>query len=141
MRHALALAVVVALCAAAALAGDGNVSQGTLSALGLGGMQTMSDAEGMQVRGMASSFGMAKGTSLILGQLLTPDTKNTVVGNSTNEVDANAETTQSGVVLTVTKDHGVDLALTLDVTFADLTQYVGVIVGATGGAGGMTASN
>ena len=141
MRPALALALVAVLCAAPALAGDGNVSQATLSTLGLGGMQEISDAEGMQVRGMASSFGSVKGTSLILGRLLTPDTKNTVVGNSTNEVDANAETTQSGVVLTVTKDHGVDLALTLDVTFADLTQYVGVIVGATGGVGGVTASN
>ena len=141
MRRALALAVVAVLCAAPVLAGDGSVSQGTLSALGLGGMQKMSDAEGMQVRGMASSFVVVKGTSLILGQLLTPDTKNTVVGNSTNEVDANAETTQSGVVLTVTKDHGVDLALTLDVTFPDLTQYVGVIAGSTGGAGGVTVSN
>ena len=55
MKSALALVVVMVLFAAPAFAGDGNVPQEALSALGLGGMQVVSDAEGMQVRGMSSS--------------------------------------------------------------------------------------
>ena len=57
MKNALSLvlAAVVVLGAIPAFAGDGNVPQATLSALGLGGMQAVSDAEGMQVRGMSSN--------------------------------------------------------------------------------------
>jgi len=51
MRNVLALGVVLVLFAAPAFAGDGNVPQGTLSALGLVDMQVVSDALGMQVRG------------------------------------------------------------------------------------------
>lgn len=47
-----ALAVALALTAGTALAGDGNVSKSQLADLGLAGMNVMSDAEGMQVRGM-----------------------------------------------------------------------------------------
>ena len=66
MKSALALAVVMVLFAAPAFAGDGNVSQGTLSSLGLGDMQVVSDAEGMQVRGM-SSFAFASSFSFVSG--------------------------------------------------------------------------
>jgi opacity protein-like surface antigen len=137
MRSVLALGVVLLLFAAPAFAGDGNVPQGTLSSLGLGDMQVVSDAQGMQVRGLASSFGEVKGTSLIFGQLLTPDTKNFVVGSSVNEVDANAETTAIGA-LTLTKDHLVTLDLGLAVVFPDLTSYTGLISGAATGAGSVT---
>jgi hypothetical protein len=71
MKSALALAVVLVLFAAPALAGDGNVSQGTLSSLGLGDMQTVSDAEGMQVRGMSSSA-WATGSSVFSAFLFDP---------------------------------------------------------------------
>jgi opacity protein-like surface antigen len=137
MRSVLALGVVLLLFAAPAFAGDGNVPQGTLSSLGLGDMQVVSDAQGMQVRGLASSFGEVKGTSLIFGQLLTPDTKNFVVGSSVNEVDANAETTAIGA-LTLTKTHGVTLDLILAVDFPDLTSYLGQISGIATGAGSVS---
>ena len=114
MRNALVLVVVV-LLAAPALAGDGNVPQGTLSSLGLGDMQSVSDTEGMQVRGRYSWFASVKATSLIFGQLLTPDTKNFEVGSSVNEVDAEEEHTKSGAELGVFKMHGVGLDLNLDV--------------------------
>ena len=58
MKKCLAI-VAVCLMATPAMAGD--VSEGALSALGLGGMEVMSDAEGMQVRGMSSN---SQGTSL-----------------------------------------------------------------------------
>lgn len=134
MRSVVA-ALVVLLVVAAAPAFAEEVPQATLSSLGLGGMQVVSDAEGMQVRGMSSAFGMVKGTSLIFGQLLTPDTKNFVIGSSVNEVDANAETTISGGLLTLEKGHAVDLILGLDVTLPDTSSYSGAIVGGAGGAG------
>src|SRR5262245_33468890 len=88
---ALALAAVCLCVAAPAFAGDGNVSGATLSALGLSGMQRVSDAEGMLVRGKANTVAV-KGTSLIFGQLLTPDTKNFLVASSVNEVDGTGST-------------------------------------------------
>ena len=135
MKSVLTLAVALVLCAVPAFAADGNVSQETLSALGLTGMQTLSDVDGMQIRGRSSSFGIVKGTSLIFGQLLTPDTKNFVVGSSVNEVDANAETTASGGLLTLTKDHEVFLDLNLAVDYPDGTYYSGLISGFAGGVG------
>jgi hypothetical protein len=129
------LSVLLVFVAVPAFADD--VPDATLSALGLGGMQSVSDAEGAQVRGQASSFGLVTGTSLIFGQLMTPDAKNFVVGSSTNEVDANAETTAAGGALTLDKTHSVVLDLSLNVSFPDLTSYSGSILGSAGGAGGV----
>jgi hypothetical protein len=130
------LSVLLVFVAVPVMAED--VPDATLSALGLGGMQSVSDAEGMHVRGQASSFGFVTGTSLIFGQLLTPDAKNFIVGSSTNEVDANAETTAAGGAMTVDKLHGTTLALGLSVTFPDLTSYFGTLGGTAGGAGLVT---
>ena len=142
MRNVLALVAVVALFAAPAFAGDGNVSQGTLSALGLGDMQVVSDAQGMQVRGKDSSFGEVRGTSLMFGQLLTPDDKNFVVFSSVNQVRANAETLASPLGLALSKTHMVfaDPPVTLVVDFPGLGTYLGMISGYVGGAGSVTVS-
>lgn len=51
------------------LAEDGNISQSDLAAFGLGGMQQVSDTEGMQVRGMAS-FTFIAGASLAADNFL-----------------------------------------------------------------------
>ena len=132
MKSALALAVVVLLAAAPAFAGDGNVSQGTLSALGLGDMQVVSDSQGEQVRGKFSWFGSVKGTSLIFAQLLDPNTKEFVVASSVNEVDANAESTEAGVDLGLFKSHGVQLEFTLSTP-----GFSGFVSGNAGGFGGV----
>jgi hypothetical protein len=73
MKNALCLVVaaVVVLGAIPAFAGDGNVPQATLSALGLGNMQVVSDAEGMQVRGTSSSV-QATSLSLFSAVLFDP---------------------------------------------------------------------
>jgi hypothetical protein len=139
MKNVVALAVLLALVAVPAFAGDGNVPQATLSSLGLSDLEPMSDAQGMEVRGQSSSFVIVKGTSLVFGQLMTPDTKNFVVGSSANEVDANAETTRSDGLLTATKLHGVTFNLFLEVAFPDLTGFFGSISGAAGGTGRATA--
>jgi hypothetical protein len=132
MKTALGLVVVMLLAATPALAGDGNIPQGTLASLGLGDMETVSDAEAMQVRGKCSWFGMVKGTSLIFGQLMTDNTKNFLVSSSVNEVDSNAESTQAEERLFLMKTHGVELHLELDVEGFD-----GKIQGWAGGIGGV----
>ena len=132
MKSALALIVVMLLATAPAFAGDGNIPQETLSSLGLSDMQTVSDAEAMQVRGKTSWFGMVKGTSLVFGQLMTDNTKNFIVGSSVNEVDGNGESTQADAKLIIAKTHGVELNLHLDVE-----GFEGSISGTAGGIGGV----
>ncbi|HEV8003087.1 MAG TPA: hypothetical protein VGP63_24590 [Planctomycetaceae bacterium] len=51
MKTLLSVAALVVLAAAPAMAGDGRVSHHSLSKMGLSGMQVMSDAQGMTVRG------------------------------------------------------------------------------------------
>ena len=89
-------------------------------------MQVVSDDYGRQVRGRTSGFVAVRGTSLILGQLLTPDTKNFAVATSINEVDALGETTNTGI-LSATKAHQASLFLSLDVLFPDGSTYSGMI--------------
>jgi len=50
------------LSAAPALAGDGQVSHKSLAKMGLSGMQTMSDSQGQQIRGL--SVAVAAGGSI-----------------------------------------------------------------------------
>jgi hypothetical protein len=75
MKNAFAVvvAVVLVLGAIPAFAGDGYVPQATLSALGLGGMEVVSDSEGMQVRGMSSNAA-ASSLSFINAFLFDPTT-------------------------------------------------------------------
>src|SRR5262245_60929997 len=122
----MSCAALVALAATGAAADDRQVPEATLRAVGLGSMQVASDVEGMAVRGRSSGFVAVRGTSLIFGQLLTPDTKNFVVGSSVNEVDAVGETTNVGI-LTATKDHQVVLFLNLAVSFPDGSTFAGNI--------------
>jgi hypothetical protein len=81
MKNGLAfsLGLLLVLVAVAAFAGDGNVPQANLASLGLSGMQTASDAQGMQVRGMSSS---AQATSLGFASmfLYDPNTGSSFVG-------------------------------------------------------------
>src|SRR5271169_5010003 len=60
MMKKLALAVAVVGClSASAFAADGRISKGSLAHMGLQGMKTMSDEQGMQVRGTSLSQGGA----------------------------------------------------------------------------------
>ena len=138
MKSLMMLFAVLAT-AVPAVAGDRQVPQSTLRALGLGGMKVASDAQGMQVRGRQSVS--VKGTSLIFGQLLTADTKNFVVGSSVNEVDAAGASAGTGDP-TATKTHVVTLGLNLTVTFPTVppTTFTGTITGLAGGTGTVTVT-
>lgn len=141
MKIGLTLVALLAamLVGTPAFAEDGRVPQETLSSLGLGDLEVMSDVEGTEVRGRFSAAGMVKGTSLIVFQLLTPDTKNFVTGSSVNEVDGNVESTAFGT-MTLTKNHLVFVDnVTLSVEIDPGYSFLGIVNGNVGGIGSIAA--
>ena len=52
MKTLLTLAAIVCLSALPARAADGQISKSTLAHLGLGGLTAMSDAQGLEIRGL-----------------------------------------------------------------------------------------
>ena len=143
MKRASMLVAVLALVAAPAFAEEGRVSKSALNAIGLSGMQEMSDTDGMNVRGMAIFNAQVKGTSLMFFQLLTPDTKNFLVGSSVNEVDGDVNANPAAVgVTTLAKDHNVFVNGVLNVSQTGpdfpLMIYTGTVAGTAGGFGTIT---
>jgi len=61
MKSLYALAAIVAFSAVPAFAGEGHVSNNSLAKMGLAGMKTMNDAQGMQIRG--TSIAVVAGVS------------------------------------------------------------------------------
>src|ERR1700732_3374472 len=61
MKILYALAAIVAFSAVPAFAGEGHVSNNSLAKMGLAGMKTMNDAQGMQIRG--TSIAVVAGVS------------------------------------------------------------------------------
>ncbi len=114
MKNAVAVFAVLLAGAMPALAEDGRVSGTTLSALGLDGMEVVSDADGMEVRGMSSSA-MSMGTSLVFGQIIDPATKSFVVGSDINTASATAENAGKNIASAVQHSQSSSLALLLDV--------------------------
>src|SRR5207247_5046374 len=110
-------AVLVALAAVPAVAGDRQVPQSTLRALGLGGMQVATDAQGMQVRGRQSALVSVKGRSE--GRRVGKESKNWVVRSSVNEEDASG--TRPGTDTTATKAHAGVPSFKLTVNIRTLT--------------------
>jgi hypothetical protein len=78
---------VLAMGVAQVHAEDGRVSRSALSALGLGGMRVVSDADGMQVRGMsgwAYADTFRSGRSLVVAQIVDPKTNSYMFASDTN---------------------------------------------------------
>jgi hypothetical protein len=125
---------IVAVCLMAAPAMAGEIPQGALAELGLGGMQVMSDAQGMQVRGKSSNA-VVSGTSLIFGQLVAdlPTGTNFIVGSDVNHYYSSAENAGLNASSTATGSQGSGLILTLGpiVTGAGL-QFQGTLTGQAG---------
>jgi hypothetical protein len=139
MRYAFSVSLVVVLMcvlAAPALAGDGYVPQSTLRSLGLAGMETVSEAEGMQVRGM-SGCARVMGISVVSGLLLEPSTKNFVFGSDANFVLANAENAGCRMRAEAYKEHlsYVGLQLSVDIDNGAYSHYEGALYGGAGGSG------
>ena len=139
MRYAFSVslvAVLVCLLTAPALAGDGNVPQSTLHSLGLAGMETVSDAEGMQVRGM-SGCAQVSGLSLVTGLLLDPATNSYVWGTDANTARASAENAGCRIRAEASKEHlsTVELNLTVDIDDGLYSHFEGYLIGGAGGSG------
>ncbi|MBI85706.1 MAG: hypothetical protein CMJ81_21130 [Planctomycetaceae bacterium] len=135
MRNFLALLGIL-LITGPAFADTDRVTQDALSALGLGDLQSISDTDGMEIRGKASAFSMVRGTTTIFGQLTTPDTQNFVVGSDVNTVHGNAENTNAAATATSAKDHLSVMGMTLGPISNNGNQiYLGNIIGSVGSAG------
>ena len=98
MKSLLTLMILVAaMVAAPAMAEDGNVSDSTLSSLGLGGMELLSDTDGMSVRGMASA-GAGTGVSITSFIVFDPDTGGVFHGQASDGSSASATEAATTVV-------------------------------------------
>jgi hypothetical protein len=134
MRYALSIIVILSLMGTApALADDGHVSPNTLSALGLGGMEVVSDAEAMQVRGLSGNA-WTQGLSIVMGILIDPNTKSYVWGTDVNYAHASAE--NAGLQVLTQAEHAQSSAIALDLEVTSVPGiYVGVLAGTAGGSG------
>ncbi len=134
MKYALALtALLTALCAAPALAADTYVPQSTLSSLGLGEMEVVSDEVGMEVRGMSGSA-MTMGLSLVTGLLIDPNTKSFIFGSDANAASATAENAGKQILTQASHAQASALNLSLNVTSTN-GVFTGTLVGGAGGSG------
>jgi hypothetical protein len=68
MKSLYALAAIVALSAAPAIAGEGQVSAKSLNNMGLAGLKTMNDAQGMTVRGLSIAVVSGQSMAEIAGE-------------------------------------------------------------------------
>ena len=130
------VAVLLCLLAAPALAGDGNVPESTLRSLGLGDMEVVSDAAGMEVRG-TGGCARVMGISVVSGLLLHPSTKNFVFGSDANFVMASAQTACCRMRAEAYKEHlsYVGLQLNVDTGGGTYGVYRGTLYGGAGGTG------
>lgn len=132
MKFSFAL-VIAALVAAGstANAADGQVSSKQLAALGLSGMKSMSDSQGMAVRGQSSNA-KSSGSSLVFGVLIDPHTGSFVSGSSVNFSKATAE----NAGLNALSNAGHNQASGLDISLLVVTPTSSFSGRAIGGAGG-----
>lgn len=65
MKKFLGAVSAIALCVTPALAGEGTLSNQSLAKMGLAGMKSLSDNDGMQLRGLATQAGGWSSTTLI----------------------------------------------------------------------------
>ena len=133
MRFAVSVAtVVMTLIAAPAFADEGQIPEATLASLGLGGMETLSDAQGMEVRGMSGNA-FAMSLSMVTGFLIDPTTKNFVGGTDANRAQANAENAGKHAPVYVLTTSNSALALSLDIQINNAPFFNGFVFGGAGG--------
>ncbi len=129
MKNALVpvLAVFLAFVAVPAFAGDGQVPQATLRALGLGGIQVASDAEGMQVRGLSSSAASSGMTAFSMA-VVDPLTASTFLFAGANfsratEENAGLNTTSNATANTAT---GLAVPINININAGAFTAVIAV---------------
>ena len=91
MRLSVAVCAMLVLQSASAFAEDGAVPAATLNELGLGGMEILSDNDGMQIRGQSGSA-FASGTSQVNVLLFNSSTGSIAFFGGATTAQAGAET-------------------------------------------------
>jgi hypothetical protein len=140
MRRILLLGAAVALVVSPTFAGEPVVSKSTLSSLGLGGLELLSDTDGMQVRGKsAESFSF--GASSLFGQISDPGNPgNFVTASDINGSRASDENAGLGAdALTTQGAQGSSIATQLDVVGTS-SNFTGTILGNAGNASNVGAA-
>ena len=133
MKYVLTLVAILTVAfVSPAMAGDGHVPKSTLNALGLSGMEQLSDAAGLQVRGLSSNA-KASGMSLVFGALVDPHTGSFVAGNSVDFSKATAENAGLNSLSQAAQNHISNLGLSLNV-ITGTSSFSGVIIGGAGGS-------
>jgi hypothetical protein len=125
------VAIMTVAIASSAFAGDGAVPKSSLNALGLNGMQVLSDEAGLEVRGMSSNA-KAMGLSLVTGLLIDPHTKSFVFGVDANLAKATAENAGLNAVSSAATAQQSAVGLQLNVV-TDVSSFSGVLLGGAGG--------
>lgn len=134
MKHVFSLAsVAVVLMASQSFAADTHVPKSTLESLGLSGFETVSDEEGMQVRGMSANA-MSMGLSLVTGLLIDPETKSFIFGTDANAAAATAENAGKQVLTQVSHKQNSSVSLSLDTSSVG-GFFTGTLYGSAGGSG------
>ena len=134
MKYVFSVAsAMVVLMASQAFAGDNRVPESTLDSLGLAGMESVSDEEGMQVRGMSANA-MSMGMSLVTGLLIDPGTKSFVFGADANMAAATAENAGKQILTQASTAQNSSVHLSLD-TSSIGGVFSGYLYGTAGGSG------
>ncbi len=140
MKKTLAFVLPMLVAAMPAFADDGQVSRSALADLGLGGMAVVSDAAGMEVRGMSSSAS-AYGGSLVFGQLVYQS--NFFVASDLNGGSASAENAGLNVVSQASQGpQGSSVIGLLDIQAGNpaVQVFLGNFVGNAGNASNLGAA-
>lgn len=95
---------VIALGLSPVVAGEGNLSNQTLARMGLAGMQSLSDAQGMQLRGLAAQAGGWSSTTLVALNGATSSTNYAYAADKHSASTANLSV--SGAVTSTSTNHG-----------------------------------
>lgn len=133
MKYVCSLVAILAIALVSpAVAGDGYVPKSTLNALGLSGMEQLSDVAGLQVRGLSSNA-KASGMSLVYGALVDPHTGSFVAGNAVDFSKATAENAGLNPLSQAGQNHISNLGLSLNV-ITSTSSFTGLIVGGAGGS-------
>ena len=133
MRRAFSLAVILTcLLSASAFAGNGNVPQATLEMLGLAGMETVSDQEGLRVRGM-SGAAATRGNSLVAGTLIDTGTSSHIIAVDANAARSSMEAATSYGAPAASHATASSMNLSLGVT-SPIGAFTGSLIGGAGGS-------
>jgi hypothetical protein len=95
---------VIALCLSPVVAGEGNLSDQSLARMGLSGMKSLSDTQGMQLRGLSAQAGGFSSTTLIAVGGTTSSTNFAYAGDSHKASTANLSV--SGALTSTSSNYG-----------------------------------